>query len=173
MWCESCRRHVFEHCCNHNVFCCKCYTVPFNSCFYLYIAIEKRVVLLFVNALYKFPLVLLLLIHSWVSTGWCVYSWPYPGTKARHIQLSSGLGLRASGTPLYIINFAVWNTELWYGRTADRSHVESNNDGKLLVQVWPRSRAKFGLAWAVVYLAPNNNSWCLTLSQPWRSQCCF
>ena len=42
------------------VVCFVAYTVPFNSCFYLYIAIVKLVVLVFVNALYKSPLLLLL-----------------------------------------------------------------------------------------------------------------
>ena len=62
MWCGSCRSHVFEYCCNCSVFSCQCYAVPFNQCFYLYLAIVKHVVLIFVNALYKSPLLLLWLL---------------------------------------------------------------------------------------------------------------
>ena len=61
-------RHAFEYCCNRYVLCCCCYAVPFYSCFHLYIAIVKRVVLIFVNALCKSPLLLLsLLLNSLAS----------------------------------------------------------------------------------------------------------
>ena len=55
-------RQVFQCCCNRYVLCSWSYAAAFTSCFYLYVAIVKRVVLIFVNALYKSPLLLLLLL---------------------------------------------------------------------------------------------------------------
>ena len=51
------------------------HAVPFSPCFYLYIATVKRVVLVFVNALYKSPLslsvaaVAVLNTNRWMAPG--------------------------------------------------------------------------------------------------------